>query len=81
MAASRSRGSGAAMYAKCATSAPIPRAKTIVRMLKLVLRFAVDEEWIEANSAARMPPLKIGEWRAWIDEECTQFEARWAPIP
>jgi integrase len=54
-------------------------ANTIVRMLKLVLRFAVDEEWIEANPAARMPLLKVGEWRAWTDEECEQFEARWAP--
>jgi integrase len=54
-------------------------ANTIVRMLKLVLNFAVEEEWIEANPAARMKLLKVGEWRAWTDEECAAFEGPWAP--
>lgn len=53
-------------------------ANTIVRMLKLVLNFAVEEEWIEANPAARMKLLKVGEWRAWTDEECAAFEKHWA---
>src|SRR5262245_29267414 len=26
-----------------------------------------------------MKLLKVGEWRAWTDEECKQFEERWAP--
>ncbi|MET0568319.1 MAG: tyrosine-type recombinase/integrase [Hyphomicrobiaceae bacterium] len=52
-------------------------ANTIVRMLKLVLNFAVDEEWIESNPAAKMKELKVGEWRDWTDEECTVFEQRW----
>jgi integrase len=54
-------------------------ANTIVRMLKLLLNFAVREEWIEYNPAAKMELLKVGEWRSWTDEECAQFEARWAP--
>ena len=54
-------------------------ANTILRMLKIVLNFAVEEEWIESNPAAKMQLLKIGEWRAWTDEECAAFEARWAP--
>jgi integrase len=54
-------------------------ANTILRMLKLVLNFAVDEELIEANPAAKMKELKVGEWRAWTDEDCAQFEERWAP--
>ena len=37
------------------------------------------EEWIEASPAAGMQELNVGEWRAWTDEECKQFEARWAP--
>jgi integrase len=53
-------------------------ANTIVRMLKLVLNFAMDEEWIEANPAAKMRLLKVGEWRAWTDEECAAFERQWA---
>ena len=54
-------------------------ANTTVRMLKLVLNFAVEEEWIEANPAAKMKLLKVGEWRAWTDEERAAFENRWAP--
>ena len=54
-------------------------ANTILRMLKVVLKFAVEEEWIEASPAAGMQELNVGEWRAWTDEECKQFEARWAP--
>ena len=52
-------------------------ANTIVRMLKLVLNFAIDEEWIEANPAARMKLLRVGEWRDWTDEECHAFKTRW----
>ena len=52
-------------------------ANTIVRMLKIVLNFAVEEEWIESSPAAKMSLLKVGEWRAWTDEECAAFEARW----
>jgi integrase len=52
-------------------------ANTIVRMLKLLLNFAVDDEWIAANPASKMKLLKVGEWRAWTDEECLAFEARW----
>ena len=52
-------------------------ANTIVRMLKLVLNFAVDEEWIEFNPVARMKLLKVGEWRDWTDVECQTFEDKW----
>ena len=52
-------------------------ANTIVRMLKLVLNFAVEEEWIEAIPAAKMKLFKVGEWRAWTDDECAAFEKRW----
>jgi hypothetical protein len=44
-------------------------ANTIVRMLKLLFNFAVDEEWIEANPAAKMKLLPVGEWRAWTDRQ------------
>jgi hypothetical protein len=53
-------------------------ANTIVRMLKIVLNFAVEEEWIEASPAAKMKLLKVGEWRAWAPEECDAYEKRWA---
>ena len=52
-------------------------ANTIVRMLKLLLNFAVEDGLIAANPAAKMKLLKVGEWRAWTDEECAAFEAHW----
>jgi site-specific recombinase XerD len=54
-------------------------ANTVLRLLKIVLNFAVEEEWIAYSPAAKMRLLKVGEWRAWTDEECAAFEARWAP--
>ena len=53
-------------------------ANTIVRMLKLLLNFAFDDGLITANPAARMKLFKVGEWRAWTDDECAAFERRWA---
>ena len=52
-------------------------ANTIVRMLKLLLNFAVEDGLIAANPAAKMKLLKVGEWRAWTEEECAAFESRW----
>lgn len=46
---------------------------------KLVLSFAVEEEIIEVNPAARIKELKGGSYRSWTDDECTAFEKHWAP--
>ena len=54
-------------------------ANTIVRMLKVILNFAIEEEWIRYSPAAKMRLLKVGEWRAWTDEECRAFEQHFAP--
>jgi integrase len=54
-------------------------ANTILRMMKVVLNFAVEDGLIFANPAAKMKELRVGEWRAWTDEECQAFEKRWAP--
>lgn len=54
-------------------------ANTILRMMKILLNFAVDDELIESSPAAGVKELKVGEWRAWTDDECTKFEKRWAP--
>src|SRR5262245_1832541 len=40
-------------------------ANTILRMLKLVLIFAVNEDWIEANPATKLKLQKVGIGRAW----------------
>ncbi len=52
-------------------------ANTILRMLKLLLNFAVDDGLIKRNPAAKMKLLRVGEWRAWTDDECAAFETRW----
>ena len=52
-------------------------ANTVLRMLKLLLNFAVDDGLIKSNPAAKMKLLRVGEWRAWTDNECAAFEARW----
>jgi hypothetical protein len=54
-------------------------ANNVLRMLKIILYFAVEEELLEVNPAARVKELKGGEYRSWTDEECAQFTARWAP--
>jgi integrase len=54
-------------------------ANNVLRLLKILLNFAVEEEVIEANPAARMRELKGGEYRSWTDEECAAFEKRWLP--
>jgi integrase len=54
-------------------------ANTVLRMLKILLNFAVDDDLIEASPAAKFKELPVGEWRDWTDEECAQFERRWAP--
>ncbi|HIE69494.1 MAG TPA: hypothetical protein EYP98_04660, partial [Planctomycetes bacterium] len=54
-------------------------ANNVLRLLKIVLYFGVEEENLEINPAARMKELKGGEWRSWTDDECERFEKRWAP--
>ncbi|HEX5998783.1 MAG TPA: tyrosine-type recombinase/integrase [Hyphomicrobiaceae bacterium] len=54
-------------------------ANNVLRLLKRLLNFAVDDELIESSPAAKMRELPVGEWRAWTDEECARFEARWKP--
>jgi enterobacteria phage integrase len=54
-------------------------ANNVLRLLKIVLYFAVDEELLEVNPAARVKELEGGEYRSWTDAELAQFEARWKP--
>ena len=54
-------------------------ANNVLRLLKIVLNFAVEEESIEVNPAARIKELKGGEFRSWTDDECATFEKRWPP--
>jgi integrase len=53
-------------------------ANTILRTLKMILNFAVDDGIIIASPAAKMKERRVGEWRSWTDDECTAYEQRWA---
>lgn len=53
-------------------------ANNVLRIVKRLLNFAVDDELIMASPAAKMKELPVGEWRAWTDDECVRFEKRWA---
>jgi len=54
-------------------------ANTVLRMMKILLNFAVDDGLIGASPAAKMRELKVGEWRSWTDDECARFETKWVP--
>src|SRR6516162_7765778 len=54
-------------------------ANMIVRVVRALLSYAVDNEYRRDNPAQRIKLFKLGEHRAWSDEECAQFEARWPP--
>jgi hypothetical protein len=52
----------------------------IVRVVRVLLTYAVDNEYRRDNSAQRIKLFKLGEHRAWTDEECAAFEARWPRV-
>lgn len=54
-------------------------ANNVLRMMKILLNFAVDDGVIKASPAAKFKELPVGEWRAWTDDECAKFEKRWTP--
>jgi len=54
-------------------------ANTILRQMKILLNFAVEDDLIVASPIAGFKELAVGEWRAWTDMECARFEERWAP--
>ena len=52
-------------------------ANMIVKMTRVLLNYAVEEEYRADNLAFKIKTFKLGEHRAWSDEECAAFEARW----
>jgi integrase len=52
-------------------------ANMIVRVVRMLLAYAVENEYRRDNPAQRIKLFKLGEHRAWTDEECAGFEARW----
>lgn len=52
-------------------------ANKMLRVLKVLLGFAVDRDYIADTPARRIKMLKGGEHRAWTAEEMEAFRARW----
>jgi integrase len=52
-------------------------ANMLVNVVRRLLNYAIDSNLRPDNPAQRMPLFKLGEHRAWTDEECAAFEARW----
>jgi integrase len=52
-------------------------ANMVVRIMRLLMAYAVDNDYRKDNPAQRLQTFKLGEWRAWSDDECFAFEARW----
>lgn len=55
----------------------IGKANMVVKVLRLLLSFAVDREWIVQNPALGVESIRGGEYRAWTDVELLAFEERW----
>ena len=52
-------------------------ANITVKVVRVLLAYAVENEYRRDNPATRIKLFRLGEHRAWTDEECTAFEARW----
>jgi integrase len=52
-------------------------ANMVVKVARVLLSYAVENGYRRDNPALRIKLFKLGEHRAWTDEECAAFEARW----
>jgi len=52
-------------------------ANMVVSVVRALLKYAVDEGYRPDNPASKIKAFKLDEHRAWTDEECAAFEARW----
>ncbi|GLI93938.1 tyrosine-type recombinase/integrase [Methylocystis echinoides] len=52
-------------------------ALSILKMLRVLIRHAVDIGWLKHDPSLGIKRPKIGEVRSWTDDEISQFEAHW----
>lgn len=52
-------------------------ANHALRVLRILVRFAVELGWRQDDPTARLKLFAIGEHHSWTDEEIGAFEARW----
>ena len=54
-------------------------ANMTVSVVRTLMTFAIDSDYRKDNPALRIKLFKLGEHRAWTEEELAAFERRWAP--
>lgn len=52
-------------------------ALSILKMLRILIRHAIDIGWLNHDPSIGVKRPKIGEVRSWTDEEIAQFETHW----
>jgi site-specific recombinase XerD len=52
-------------------------ANSLIKVLRLLLAFAVNIEWIDVNPAARTRSYDSTEYHTWTEDEISQFEAHY----
>src|SRR5262245_4355182 len=53
-------------------------ANLTVSVLRRLLSYAVENDYIAANPALKVKTFKMGEHRAWTADELAAFERQWA---
>jgi integrase len=67
------------MCSKSSASAPPPgAANDVLKKLKLLLHFAIDNGWRKDDPTLRVKGFAEGEFHTWTDEEIARFEACWS---
>lgn len=54
-------------------------ANMVTSVARLLMTYAMDNDYRKDNPALRLKQFKLGEHRAWTTEELTAFERHWAP--
>jgi len=54
-------------------------ANMLVKVVRVLLAYAVDSGYRKDNPALHIKPFKLGEHRAWTHDELARFEVRWPP--
>jgi integrase len=52
-------------------------ANNVLKKLKILMRFALDQDFRADDPTARVKKFKSTEFHTWTDEEIAQFEYRW----
>ena len=52
-------------------------ANNLIRYLKVLMAFAIDRGYRNDNPVQNVKLLKVGEHRAWTNEEMAHFESKW----